>query len=338
MLGLSRTHGAIALWVVLQGCSSVGLIMCNRYLALYLHQSILTLMFQNLFATLLSLTCWAIGVNSKPMNPWKLQHFFRVIPLACLFSLLLFTSFRALSFVSVATIVVFRNSSPFFTAVADRFVNGTIISSREMFILIMLIVGAFIFSYDDITFSVVGYGWGFANLLCNVVAGMFGKSFAMGLKQEQTALGLSCYQNIVSVFTLTTLSAATGEIWEWPGWNLFSYLTAMDSTARGVFLMSCLWCVTMGIATFELQRLVPQTTVTVCNVTYKMITLFVNAVVFGNNVGFIGLFGLVIAQASACVYMYERMKGALKKDDNASQSDSASLGETGSRPASQQEI
>ena len=28
----------------------------------------------------------------------------------------------------------------------------------------------------------VGYGWGFANLLCNVVAGMFGKSFAMGLK------------------------------------------------------------------------------------------------------------------------------------------------------------
>merc|ERR1711865_475052 len=43
---------------------------------------------------------------------------------------------------------------------------------------IMLIVGAFIFSYDDITFSVVGYGWGFANLLCNVVAGMFGKSFA----------------------------------------------------------------------------------------------------------------------------------------------------------------
>eukprot|EP00656_Telonema_subtile_P016689 TRINITY_DN18839_c0_g1_i1.p1 TRINITY_DN18839_c0_g1~~TRINITY_DN18839_c0_g1_i1.p1 ORF type:complete len:372 (+),score=92.06 TRINITY_DN18839_c0_g1_i1:116-1231(+) len=304
VLGLSPAHFKIAFFVLLQGTSSVGLIMCNRYLAMSLNLSILTLGYQNMLATGLAIGCWFMGVGPT-MKPWKAEHFVRVVPLTCIFSLLLWTSFQALGKVSVATIVVFRNSSPFFTAIVEYLVRGTSVSYRTMSILITMIIGAVIYTSGDLEFEMVGYMWALANLSCTVTAGMFGKSFAMGLKEEQTGLGLSCYQNLVSLPCLALVALLTGEISEWKG---ISYITDLDLTAQCVFLFSCVGCVTIGIATFELQKLVPQTTVTVANVTYKMITLFVNALVFGSNVGPMGLCGLVIAQCAAVMYMYDRIQ------------------------------
>eukprot|EP00658_Telonema_sp_P-2_P078435 TRINITY_DN7346_c0_g1_i10.p1 TRINITY_DN7346_c0_g1~~TRINITY_DN7346_c0_g1_i10.p1 ORF type:complete len:332 (+),score=85.84 TRINITY_DN7346_c0_g1_i10:212-1207(+) len=305
----------IALFIGLQGCSSVGLIMCNRYLATSLHCPILTLVFQNSLATIFSLATWSLGVGQS-MNPWKLEHFRRVLPLTVIFSVLLWTSFQALGKVSVATVVVFRNSSPFFTAVTERVVNNTVVSYRTMVILFLMIVGALIYTSGDLEFTVVGYGWALANLACTVTAGMFGKNFAMGLKEEQTGLGLSVYQNIMSVPCLTVVAVVTGEAWRWTG---TSYLTGLDFTSKCIFLFSCVWCVSMGIATFELQKLVPQTTVMVANVSYKMVTLLVNVALFGSNVGVWGLFGLVVAQAAAVLYMYERVSGQVKqKEETAS--------------------
>lgn len=311
-LGLSGVHLKIAFFIILQGCSSVGLIMCNRYLAKSLHSPILTLCFQNAIATSLSIGCWSLGIG-QTMKRWKIEHFIRVIPLTCIFSVLLWTSFQALGQVSVATIVVFRNSSPFFTAIVERAYKGTVISNRTMGVLLFMIVGALIYTSGDLEFTVIGYGWAFANLSCTVMAGMFGKQFAEGLKEEQTGLGLSCYQNIMSLPCLCIVAVLTGEMGQWTG---LSYITELDLTSKGVFLFSCLWCVSMGIATFELQKLVPQTTVTVANVSYKMITLLVNALVYGSNVGPLGLSGLVIAQGAAVMYMYDRVQQDKTKPQN----------------------
>ena len=74
-------------------------------------------------------------------------------------------------------------------------------------ILVLMIVGAVIYTYGDLQFTVVrfplrllcrlskpnasliysvssqeGYAWAFANLSCTIAAGMFGKAFSMGLK------------------------------------------------------------------------------------------------------------------------------------------------------------
>jgi len=302
-------HLKIALLVIVQGCCSVGLIMCNRYLAMSLKLPILTIGYQNLLATWMALGCWSMDIGPS-MKPWKMEHLVRVIPLTCVFSLLLWTSFQALGKVSVATVVVFRNSSPFFTAVIERMLYGTTVSTHTMGVLLLMIIGALIYSSGDLDFNVVGYGWAFCNLSCTITAGLCGKSFAMGLKEEQTGFGLSCYQNLVSLPCLVIVAALTGEFWEWPG---PSYLVDLEFTAKCVFVFSCLGCVTIGIATFELQKLVPQTTVTVANVTYKMITLFVNAIVFGSNVGLIGLFGLVVAQLAAVLYMYDRIQQENRK-------------------------
>ena len=63
-----------------------------------------------------------------------------------------------------------------------------------------------------------------------------------------------------------------------------------------------------------------QATVAVANVSYKLVTLLVGVLVYGNNVGLMAFLGLVIAQGSAMVYVYERQFGGVvqpKQNNNA---------------------
>ena len=165
--------------------------------------------------------------------------------------------------------------------------------------------------------------WATFNLVCNTCAGLFGKHLSMDLKSEQSGLGLACYQNIVSVPMFLFVGILTGESGRWYQLSTHSETVPFKVWLAG--LLSCLACVTMGVSTFELQRLVAQATVAVANVSYKLVTLIVGAIVYGNNVGLLGLLGLVIAQGSAILYVYEKQFGekaskAKSSADNTSSS------------------
>jgi len=171
----------------------------------------------------------------------------------------------------------------------------------------MMIVGATIYGFNDLHFDAVGYMWATFNLICGTCAGLFGKHLSMDLKSEQSGLGLACYQNIVSIPMFLAVAMLTGEAGKWA--ELGSHSDAVPFKVWVAGRVSSLACVTMGVSTFELQRLVAQATVAVANVSYKLVTLIVGAVVYGNNVGLLGLLGLVVAQGSAILYVYEKQYG-----------------------------
>jgi len=168
----------------------------------------------------------------------------------------------------------------------------------------MMVVGAIIYSFNDLHFDRVGYIWAGFNLICGTCAGLFGKHLSMDLKSEQSGLGLACYQNIVSIPMFLFVAMITGESATWL--DLAHHTEGIPPKVYAAGLVSCIACVTMGVATFELQRLVAQATVAVANVSYKLITLLVGALVYGNNVGFLGFVGLGVAQVSAVLYVYEK--------------------------------
>ena len=95
--------------------------------------------------------------------------------------------------------VVFRNAGPLLTAVGENHIRGEQFTKNSLMALMMMIVGATIYGFNDLHFDGVGYMWATFNLVCNTCAGLFGKHLSMDLKTEQSGLGLACYQNIVSV-------------------------------------------------------------------------------------------------------------------------------------------
>jgi len=288
-------------WCLMQGCSSVSLMILNKYLATYFDFPILTLIVQNFVATVLSIIVWYIGVGPS-MKPWKTEHFVKILPMGALFTILLYTSFRTIGLVSISTVVIFRNAGPLFTAVGENYLRNEQFSNYSLVSLSMMIVGAFCYGFNDLQFDLTGYMWAAFNLCCNTAAGLFGKHLSMDLKSEQSGLGLSCYQNIVSLPMFIVVSFCTGEAARWSSIT-FDHVPTMVYIAA---FSSCLACVTMGVSTFELQRCVSQATVSVANVSYKLITLIIGAMIFGNNVGVLGLVGLIIAQGSAILYVWER--------------------------------
>jgi len=299
--------------VLMQGCSSVSLVILNKYLATYFEFPIMTLMMQNGIATILSILAWAGGVGPT-MNPWKKEHFVKVVPAAALFTVLIWTSFLAMGRISIATIVIARNATPLCTALAERFVRNEQFSQRAMTALSMMVVGGFIYALGDLEFDPVGYGFAALNLGIGVMAGLYGKQLSMDLKKDQTGLGVACYQNIISIPMFIVVGMLTGEAGRWQYLGGSSGKGDLPTMVLICGLISCVACVTMGIATFELQRLVPQATVAVANVSYKLISLILGAMIYGNNVGFVGLVGLVVAQVSAMLYVYEKQIAGKKEE------------------------
>jgi drug/metabolite transporter (DMT)-like permease len=226
---------------------------------------------------------------------------------------------------SIATVVVFRNAGPLFTAVGENILRGEHFSNNSLVALLMMIIGGLVYGMYDLQFDSIGYMWAAFNLVCNTAAGLFGKHLSMDLKTEQSGFGLACYQNIVSIPMFLTVALATSETQRWSEFGNQSNKTEIPMMVIVAGLASCLACVTMGVSTFELQRLVSQATVAVANVSYKLVTLIVGALIFGNNVGMMGFFGLCIAQASAVLYVYERQYGA-KLPSNASKAETVEEG------------
>lgn len=290
----------------LQGGSSVTIMILNKYLATYFNFPILILIGQNSVATMLSVGAWYAGFGPS-MKPWKREHFIKVIPMAVLFTILLYTSFITMHYLAIPTVVVFRNAGPLFTALGERYLGTNTMSQNTTISLSLMIVGAFFYGFNDLQFNFVGYTWAFTNLLCTAASGLFGKHLSMNLKEEQTGLGLACYQNIVSAPMFFIVAVMTGEASKW---QTIGGGTEIPAAVWLAGIVSSVGCVSMGLSTFELQRLVAQSSIAVANVCYKLITLIVGVLVFGNNVGFLGLVGLCIAQGAAIMYVYDKQFGA----------------------------
>merc|ERR1712178_386962 len=139
----------------------------------------------------------------------------------------------------------------------------------------------------------------------------------MGLKGEQTATGISCYCNIASIPFL---------ILPW----LFSDFMNTSSGERSfvanapqprwivVLLLSGIGSYTIGVANFNLRKLVTATSLSVANVSYKLVsTLF--SVLPWNRLDFscncrrytelswccrLHLGKVAIASAEGCLYIY----------------------------------
>jgi len=307
----------------MQGVSSVGLVILNKYLATYFDYPLLVLICQSLAATCLATLASFAGITGCEMQRWRPSHFVKVVPLALLFATLLYTGFKTMGRISIPTLVMFRNAGPLITAVSEYFLRGEQFSPKSLFALGLMVVGGMLYSADDLSFDTIGYMWAVTNLLCATAAGLWGKHLAMDLKTEQTALGMTCYQNLCSVPIFLFLALGTGETEGWSSLNPKTPETYEPVKLFTYWVCTCFLCVTIGIAGFEFQRLVPQATVVVANVSYKLITLMVGIVIYGNTTGVSGFAGLAIAQGAAILYVYEKQFATKDKTDTAKDADSS---------------
>merc|ERR1712086_269216 len=197
-------------WLMLFAVSSSSMVVSNKIIMHAFPFPMTLLLIQNTIAVVLTLVLALTGHDAFTMKPWDSKHLITWLLPTITFSIMLMTSLLALPHIAVATTVVFRNLGSLLVATIEPLVLTTPpLTSGHKKSLAVIIAGALIYSIFDLNFNQKGYLWISFNTGLFCVQVLIEK-YAVS-KVDQTATGIACYQNLLSIPVLLVGVMFAGE-------------------------------------------------------------------------------------------------------------------------------
>ena len=272
-------------------CSSLMLIV-NK-LAVYHLPAPSTVLLSQLIAS--AVACRVLGmagvIEVEPLNWSKIQQFW-IVPLAFLGTV--FANIKILQFANVETFIVFRSSTPLLISVADYiFLGRELPSGRSWACLGLLLVGAIGYVQNDKFFRVDAYMW--------VIVWFTVFSFdQIYIKHKVDTVKMTTwtqvyYTNSLASPILFSILVGTGEI---------ATLSTFRWSSTSIFWLSTSAAMGVAIAYFSFlaRSAVSATYFTVIGNTCKVLTVFINVVMWDLHATPAGLFSLFICLVGAYFY------------------------------------
>jgi drug/metabolite transporter (DMT)-like permease len=240
-------------------------------------------------STTILLNCLGTSAGIFSMSAWKADHFkIWAMPTAT-FSIMLVTSLKALPLVAVATTVVFRNIGTVAVACGDSLFFGKEFNRDMKTALGVILGGSLVYSYYDLNFDFHGYMWMSANTVifaCNVLY----EKYAV-VSVDQTAVGVSCYQNLLSLPMLTVVLLSTGET------AAFTDMQKLSTYYKCIIVMTGFFGCLLSICYMSLNKFASPTAITIGSNLNKLVSAVIGGIVFKNAVTTHAILGLLICMA-----------------------------------------
>lgn len=236
-------------------------------------------------------------IDVEPLNWNKIAQFW-VVPLAFLGTV--FANIKIIQYANVETFIVFRASTPLLISIADYFFLGRELpSGRSWACLGLLLVGSVGYVLNDKFFEVKAYAW--------VVVWYAVFSFdQVYIKHKVDTVKMTTwtqvyYTNSLATPVLVGILIATGELetleaFHWTSVSLFWLLT---SAAMGVAI---------AYFSFLARTAVSATYFTVIGNACKVLTVFINVMMWDLHATPAGLFSLSICLVGAYFYKQAPMR------------------------------
>lgn len=279
-------------WFGLFMTASVSMVIFNKLVMQSYNYSTFLLIIQNTITIALNLVGTKAGIFT--MNEWKLEHFKIWALPTVTFSIMLVTSLKALPLVAVATTVVFRNISTVLVACGDALLFSKEFNKDMKIAIAVILAGSIVYSYFDMNFNMVGYLWMVANTIlftCNVLYEKYAVTSV-----DQTAVGISCYQNILSLPILAVTLITSGETGAIDAWVVLPGHMQVIILLTGVF--GCL----LSVCYMSLNKFASPTAITIASNLNKLVSAILGGLVFQSSVTPHAVAGLLICMAGG--YMY----------------------------------
>lgn len=218
----------------------------------------------------------------------------------------IYTNIKTLQYANVETFIVFRASTPIVISLADyAFLGRELPSAKSWASLVVLVFGAIIYVSTDAGFHVTGYFW-VCVWYCIFTFDQIYIKHAVTTIEMESNWGRVFYTNFLAIVPLFGISAATGEYS-----TMSSFIWTVPSS--GAFLVSCLLGVAMSYFAFLARTAVSATYFSVIGNVCKIITIFINYMIWDHHANFTGLCALLLCMGAA--YFYEQ--APLRKKPNA---------------------
>ena len=203
-------------------------------------------------------------------------------------------SLKALPLVAVATTIVFRNIGTVFVAIGDHMFFGKEFNTEMKHGICIILMGSLVYSYFDLDFNYTGYMWMTLNTIIFAINVLYEKYAVVSV--DQTAVGVSCYQNILSLPLLMIMLISTGETSATVAWGQLS--ASMQGT---IFLTGVFGCL-LSICYMSLNKFASPTAITIASNLNKLVSAIVGALVFHNSVSPHTVLGLLICMGGGYYY------------------------------------
>jgi solute carrier family 35 protein len=211
----------------------------------------------------------------------------------------IFTSLKALPYVAIATVVVFRNMCTVIIAIVDYCFFGNKFNRPQVASLALTTVGMLIYAGQDINFDLVGYLWLVGNSVATIANTFWNKVFITKYTKElkiQTSYGVSLIQQIETLPIVFVLAAANNE-----GGAYIAY-QPLDMAAKLTILATCAGGVLIGIAYPKCFSLLSGTSVVVASTANKAVSILIGMYLFGTRLSSVQILGLTICVGGSLWY------------------------------------
>jgi len=254
-----------------------------------------------------------------------------VVAQVTFFMATLFTSLKALKYISVPLYVVARNTVPAQTALLEYMFTTMRLSPVAFLGLGLTIAGAALYTYGDLQSGLALNGFAYALALTLIVSGcsVVDKTAVRVLGQEEDIKPVECNQIRVALalpvnalfilaFELRSvqrpladdglppdLSALSAPAQAEPAQaDLFSAAAQMSTMVLASLLLSTLFSFGMGTFNFYLQQAVSAATVQVANILYKLSTTIISRVTHPAPVALTSWAGFALSLLGIALYTF----------------------------------
>ncbi|KAL1521987.1 hypothetical protein AB1Y20_021632 [Prymnesium parvum] len=219
----------------------------------------------------------------------------------------LWTSFKALRFLSVSATTVCRSLAIPIVAWLELVVIGTRIDARRHVCGWLVVAGAFIYAYDDIfhvSAPAEGYLWALANLLAFCSNSVLDKIFMSSL--DQTASGMAMITQLISL----PISLAGTAFFEPPKSSepISEWILLLEWHAAVALFLTGALAAALGRAYAHCYKVASATAVTVAGHINKMISILLSALLFGASVTWPQIVGMTLCLGAAFAFSLTGMR------------------------------
>jgi len=215
------------------------------------------------------------------------------------FVAVIFTNIKALQFSNVETVIVFRTLTTLAIAYGDfRFLKTSAPSPKVLVTLFGIVTGAIVYVLTDSTFHIESYMWVVLYFLSMCSETLYTKHITNSV--PMSSWGRSFYNNTLAMIPMLIFMFLTGETEV-----IFSLILGnkeMSRTAIFMVVLSSFMGLFLSLSSFVCREVISATSFSVVGNMNKVITVFINCLIWDKHASPYGLLSLGVCLVSGGMY------------------------------------
>eukprot|EP00744_Colponema_vietnamica_P021548 GILI01030811.1.p1 GENE.GILI01030811.1~~GILI01030811.1.p1 ORF type:complete len:343 (+),score=57.34 GILI01030811.1:91-1119(+) len=240
------------------------------------------------------------------------------LPIAFLFTFMMYSSMKGFVYVNVATVLIFRNVGALATTCVEYFVRNIPVTAEIILSEFVIVTGAVIYGWNSAAFNWWGFFWIIVNVGAQVTYGVFLKK-QMDANQhikEMNKYTMSMYNNMLALPFIFLMMLGHNELGQ-----LAEVLQELTMGGLTAILVTCVLGFMISTSGFALQQLVSATTFLVLNNLTKFLNIALGMIFLQDRlVGFMDWAGCIAAFGGGFWFSYASMRANAARSAGAAAS------------------